>query len=139
MPGATTEKITTVVDLALTLSPTNEPKVTILAGTNDWANGDGPDEIAGGLGQIVNLIKEKRVDAQISVIGLLPRADTPACGISATNERIQEMCTFNDVKYVDPSKVISPKQLAADGVHLKPGGCRSLANLLISTATGEKN
>lgn len=125
------------------------PKVIVLlAGTNNVGNAprDGVDrrvvdEVAGGIGAIVAVMRAKAPDATIVLTGVTPRRDrnggtTLMPTIGAINARIAALGDGARIRYVDINKRLARSDgtlidgMTVDGLHLSVAGYQVWADAL---------
>lgn len=98
-----------------------QPKaVVLMIGTNNLTEGDSPADVAQGIQAVVGKLREIYPNAQILLMGILPRgatADDPMRqAAAATNQLIGGLADGQHVQYFD----IGPALLNADGT-FRPG------------------
>lgn len=108
--------------------------IVLLVGTNDTEHGgDGPHEIADGVGAIVRELRERLPLARILLIGLFPRGrdrdDPHRANNEAVNALLAGLADGESVHYRDIGDVflsedgsISPEVVMPDYLHLGPRG-----------------
>lgn len=109
------------------------PKVAVvLAGTNNLT--DRPDDIAAGVGAIVDALRKKFRGITVVVVSILPNARANA-RMMAANERIRRLADGKTVIYLDltpkfPREDDTWAGLGPDRLHLSPAGYEVFAEAL---------
>ena len=107
-------------------------KVRLKIGTNNMSAGNTDDEILAGIQAIVEAIKDRLPDAEIKVMGVLPRRGREA-RILAFNKRLKKLAYEMKVEFGDPGKNLLLKKnlidesLFTDGLHPNGDGYRRIA------------
>ena len=107
-------------------------KVRLKIGTNNMSAGNTDDEILAGIQAVVEAIRDRLPDAEIKVMGILPRRDREA-RILAFNKRLAKLASKMGVEYGDPGKKLLLKKnlidesLFTDGLHPNGEGYRRIA------------
>lgn len=102
-------------------------KIFVLIGTNNISSGDSDEDIVAGISAIVSSISQRRPEAEITVVGLLPRRDKEA-RVRILNKSIRKMSIKTGVRYIDPGKVLLEgkdridESMFADGLHPNEAG-----------------
>jgi len=121
--------------------------IVLLAGTNDV--GSRPpadeaagnrlvDEVSGGLGAILDRMREKAPGATIILMGLFPRNDNPAAlpVIRRINARLAALADGDRVRYLDIGGRLADadgrlrQEVSGDGLHLSRAGYQIWAGAL---------
>ena len=117
-------------------------KVFLMVGTNDLAGGSpaSPSEVAGNVGEIVSLFKEKSPGTELYIQSVLPVAEgnsRSSESIIELNSLYREICKREGVTYVDLwSQMVEPgtthinPAYTKDGLHLYPAGYRVWCNAI---------
>lgn len=109
-------------------------KIILKIGTNNLRNsgGDSDEEITGAIEKIIEAIAARRPEAEITVMGVLPRRDLEK-RVKALNKQISRMAKKNKIKYLDPGKELLGKggkideSFFTDGLHPNAEGYRRIA------------
>ena len=102
-------------------------KIFVLIGTNNISSGDSDEDIVTGISAILSSILQRRPEAEITVVGLLPRRDKEA-RVRVLNKSIRKMSIKTGVRYIDPGKVLLEgkdridESMFADGLHPNEAG-----------------
>jgi beta-glucosidase len=103
--GATTQTVLWQIDHDGVLNGLSPQVVVLLIGTNNLAEGQTPAQVAEGITATVGAIQAQQPQAQILLLGILPRGaspDDPMRGLVAqTNQLIAPLGTLNRVTYLD--------------------------------------
>jgi lysophospholipase L1-like esterase len=109
--------------------------IVLMIGTNNLGiNPD--DEIVEGLQFLINAIKTERPEANIIMVGILPRKKKEE-QVKDINEKIKTMSLKNHVEFVDFGKdflkgtIINSELFVGDGLHPNAGGYDVLGNDLM--------
>ena len=112
--------------------------IVLMIGTNNLGINTDP-EIIEGLQFLMNAIKERKPDATIIMVGILPRKNMEG-KVKAINQEIKKMSLKNRVEFVDfgndflRENVVNPELFVSDGLHPSASGYgvlgRNLNNLL---------
>jgi len=114
--------------------------VVILIGTNNFGLGTStPELVARGVGAVIRAVKAKLPEAQILLLGILPRDEQPGTelrkNVAATNALLAglsgDRVQYLDVgqAFLDPSGKL-PAELMADFLHPTPKGYRVFSGAL---------
>ena len=109
-------------------------KIILLMGTNNLdKNID--DEIINGINELVRAVRYRQPEAQIHVVGILPRAGKES-RIATLNKALQVRLDSEEASYVDLStEFLQPngqiiKELFSDGLHPNKEGYQRIAKML---------
>lgn len=131
-----------------------EPKLfVIMIGTNNLPDGRStPSETAAGLTEIVELLREKKPDAKILLLGVFPRGeksdDAFRARVTAVNQEIAQLADWEDVHFLDIGHVFKEKDgridksIMPDFLHLSPEGYKRWAKAIeskVAELLGEPN
>jgi hypothetical protein len=100
----------------------NGENIVLMIGTNNLSARNPDSEIVEGLQFLIDAIQQRKPDAKITMVGILPRAKSEE-KVATINEKIKEMSLKNHVDYVDFGKdflignKINPKLFLNDGLH----------------------
>lgn len=116
-------------------------RVVILAGTNNL-NRDAPDDVARGLGTLVDAVAEKQPDAEVVLVKLLPRGREPQhrarLFVGAVNAALVPLAKSRGVRLADVGSAFLDEKgrqkdgLWADDVHPSEAGYRLLLDFLLA-------
>ncbi len=124
-----------------------DPKVLVLmVGTNNNRRKDLPEDIAAGVGAILETFHARFPKARILLLAIFPRGESPTDPMRVNNDATNELLAKYDghwnVKYVN----INPTFLAADGtlsrevmpdlLHLSPQGYQTWADAIVPEIKG---
>jgi beta-glucosidase len=103
--GSTTQTVQWQVDHDGILNGIAPEMVVLMIGTNNLAEGEAPEQTAEGIAATVGAIQAKEPEAEVLLLGILPRgasADNPMRGLVAqTNELIAPLGNLSHVTYLD--------------------------------------
>ena len=108
-------------------------KVFIKIGTNNISKGDTDEDIVKGIETIINAVRIRLPQAEITVMGVLPRRDREA-RVKTLNKSIRSMTKEQKVGFADPGKTLFGKggrideALFTDGLHPNAEGYRKIAS-----------
>ena len=108
-------------------------KVFIKIGTNNISKGDSDEDIVAGIAAIVNAIKVRLPESEITVMGILPRRDKEA-RVKQLNKSVKAMTKSLGVNFANPGKELLGKSgkidesLFTDGLHPNAEGYRKIAD-----------
>jgi beta-glucosidase len=138
VPGVTTEQVLWLIANGL-LANVSPHQVVLLIGTNNLTQGESPEQTALGIAACVSAIQYAQPQADILLLGLLPRGQSPddpfRAAVARTNTLVASLAQGN-VNYAD----LGPTFLEADGTasiavlydfaHLTPLGYAMLGSAL---------
>ena len=118
--------------------PKAPPKaVVLLIGTNNLSNGQGPEETALGVAEIVRAVRAKAPPAKILLVSILPRTNVPLDTIRRTNEAFAGCADSASVHYLDATALFlrpnggqNMSLYQEDGLHLGPAGYEALSTAI---------
>jgi lysophospholipase L1-like esterase len=103
--GNTTQTLLWQIDRDAVLNGLSPRMVVLLIGTNNLAQGQTPEQVAEGIAVTVGAIQAKQPQAQVLLLGILPRGsspDDPMRGLVAqTNQLIAPLATLGHITYLD--------------------------------------
>ena len=108
-------------------------KVLIKIGTNNISKGDSDEDIVAGIKAIVKAVKVRRPEAEITVMGILPRRNKEA-RVKQLNKSIKVMTKKLGVGFANPGINLLGKggkineSLFKDGLHPNAEGYRKIAD-----------
>lgn len=115
----------------------------VLAGTNNLSDGDGPADIARGVGGIVNHILVHCPNARVLLMGVLPRAGARMqAAIREINVRLAQLEDRRRIFYLDIGhRFLKPDgtpdlRLMPDGLHLSAEGYRIWREAILPILAG---
>ena len=119
-------------------------KIFLMIGTNDLhQNGADPSRIARRVGTIIDTLSEREPQADLHVVGILPRAAEMAGGVAEANAGIREEAGRAGVTFIDLTSVMADEsgkirdELTYDDLHLSESGYRVWADSLRPCVEGE--
>jgi arylsulfatase A-like enzyme len=121
----------------------NRPKAAvILIGTNNTGHlMQAPDEIAAGVSEVLQTLREKSPKTKVLLLGILPRGESPSDPMRVNNEQVNErirsladgeMVVYQDWsdQFLEPDGTIS-KAVMPDLLHLSGEGYRRWAEAIL--------
>ncbi len=105
----------------------NGRNIVLMIGTNNLSAGNSDSEIIEGLQFLINAIKQRKPDANIIMVGILPRTKSEE-RVGTINKKIKEMSLQSLIDYVDFGKdflignKINTKLFLSDGLHPNADG-----------------
>lgn len=128
MPGAT---VRAAIEQVQKMSPDSEVETVVFhVGGNDLMNAPSPDYVIGDLYNLVKLTKDRFVNANIIVNGILWRKGISMKLLRTINDDIKWVTKCLNVSYADPNEKIKRSHFTKDEVHLNAQGNRTFANFL---------
>ena len=119
-------------------------KIFLMIGTNDLHQGGANTaDIAGRVGTIIDTLREREPQAELHVVGILPRAADMADAVSEANAGIREEAERAGVTYLDLTSVMADDNgkirdaLTYDDLHLSEEGYRVWADSLRPCVEGD--
>ncbi|MFI3283012.1 MAG: SGNH/GDSL hydrolase N-terminal domain-containing protein [Rikenellaceae bacterium] len=103
-------------------------RIIIMIGTNNLRLRNTYDEIAQGIDNLIEQIQHRQPQADITIVGVLPRKDIEWAQIQTLNTKIEGVAKVRGVKYKNVGHVLldeneTPRdELYSDGVHLSAEG-----------------
>lgn len=97
-------------------------RIVLMIGTNNISVNDSDEAIVSGIEQIVEAIRDRRPEAKIKLIGILPRRNKEEL-VARINKRIEALAAEMQVSYADPGRRLLGKNgkidesLFRDGLH----------------------
>ncbi|MGN6540137.1 MAG: SGNH/GDSL hydrolase family protein [Ginsengibacter sp.] len=101
--------------------------IVLMIGTNNLSAGNSDSEIVEGLQFLIDAIRQRKPDAKITMVGILPRAKSEE-RVATINKKIKEMSLKNHMDYVDFGKdfltrnKVNSKLFITDGLHPNADG-----------------
>lgn len=108
-------------------------KVFIMIGTNNISWGDPDEEIVAGIKAVINAVRTRLPQSEITVMGILPRRNREA-RVKTLNKAVKAMAREENVNFADPGKTLLGKggkideSLFTDGLHPDADGYRRIAD-----------
>jgi lysophospholipase L1-like esterase len=109
--------------------------IVLMIGTNNLGiNSD--EEIVEGLQFLIHAIKQRKPNARITMVGILPRTKSES-HVASINKKIKAMVLKNNVKYADFGKdflignKVNSKLFLKDGLHPNANGYKVLGKDLM--------
>jgi lysophospholipase L1-like esterase len=105
--------------------------IVLMIGTNNLSAKNSDSEIVEGLQFLINAIKQRKPDANIIMVGILPRTKSEE-RVATINKKIKEMSLQNHIDYVDFGKdflignKVNSKLFVSDGLHPNADGYKVL-------------
>jgi len=105
--------------------------IVLMIGTNNLSAKNSDSEIVEGLQFLINAIKQRKPDANIIMVGILPRTKSEE-RVATINKKIKEMSLQNHIDYVDFGKdflingKVNSKLFISDGLHPNADGYKVL-------------
>lgn len=109
--------------------------IVLMIGTNNLSAGNSDTDIVEGLQFLIHAIKQRKPNARITMVGILPRTKAEE-RVATINKKIKEMSLKNHIGYVDFGKdfltgnKINPKLFIIDGLHPNADGYEVLGQNL---------
>ena len=119
-------------------------KIFLMIGTNDLhQDGAVPSRVAERVGTIIDTLRDREPQAELHVIGILPRAADMAGMVAEANAGIREQAERAGVTYIDLTSVMADETgkirdaLTYDDLHLTAEGYRVWADSLRPCVEGD--
>jgi lysophospholipase L1-like esterase len=119
----------------------NGKNIVLMIGTNNLSEKNHDSEIVDGLQFLINAIKQRKPNTNITMVGILPRAKSEE-RVAMINKKIKQMALQNHIDYVDFGKdflmgnKVNSKLFVKDGLHPNAEGYevlgKDLKKLLMS-------
>jgi lysophospholipase L1-like esterase len=103
-------------------------RINLAIGTNNFSTST-PEQIIYGLERLIEAIRVRRPEAELVMMGILPRRNKEK-DVKSLNKEIKEMAKRMGVRYEDPGKALLQKDgkidesLFTDGLHPNEAGYR---------------
>ena len=109
-------------------------KIFLMIGTNNLSMGHSDEDILAGIEAILNAIKVRRPEADVTLMGLFPRRDREE-RIENLNKSVKKLAAKMGVKFGNPGRNLLLKggkkvdeSLFTDGLHPNGEGCKRIAD-----------
>ena len=119
-------------------------KIFLMIGTNDLhQDGAEPSRIASRVGTIIDTLRDREPQAELHVVGILPRAASMAEAVAEANMGIRDEAERAGVTYIDLTSVMADgdgkirDELTYDDLHLSKEGYRVWADSLRPCVEGD--